>query len=72
MSTTTFYIIITLYLLCAYISMYIAASIMVGTTHNPTISTKLVGAAIFIFAPITFLLLMGWFLFCIVYNWFTD
>jgi hypothetical protein len=60
------------YLICAYIAMYIAATFMIGTTHKPGISTKLVGAAIFLFAPITFLLLMGWFLFCIVYNLITD
>lgn len=63
-------LILILYLIIAYFTMFIFSTFMVGTTHKPDLSTKAIGVAIFLLAPVTFILLIGWFLFCIIYNLF--
>ncbi len=58
--------------------MYIVASYMLASTASyyltriQKLKNHVIVSAIVIFAPITFLLLMGWLLYCIVYNWITD
>jgi hypothetical protein len=47
-----------IYFVIAYIIMYVASSFMVFTMHEPSISTKLVGLCLFLFAPITLPLLI--------------
>lgn len=69
---TIFAFIIISYILLAYLTMYIAVSFKINKIHKPNTLNKLIGILIFLLAPITFILLMGWFLFCIVYNWITD